>query len=180
MSDEKRDYDNKFYLVAQAGGFYDGAVQLPTGTKYGFPKGRGLYANKGPAGDWYRGDLIALDHDRFAEDARIDGNVRPAGMDERSSIKPLELRLNPWIGGKTDLIGTIWTSEGLFTVFADKGNERGQLVLKGAIRPAVGKNGENLKAHVAEVAEQYGIEPEAVERAAKAARKAMKDGPSNG
>lgn len=172
---EGKTFESKLYLVAQSSGFYDGTVQLPTGTKYAFPRGRGLYANKGPGGDWYRGDLVALDHDRFGEDARIDASVKPAGMDERSTIKPLELRLNPWVGGKADLIGSIWTSEGLFTVFADKANDRGQLVIRGSIKPALGKDAVRAREILADVAEQHGVTTDEILGEAARQRAAKRD-----
>lgn len=143
MTNDKTKFDSKFYLTAQDKDRFDGTIQLPTGTRYVFLPGRGLYANEGPKGTWYRGDVIAYDHDRqpqdarrFADDARIAAAKKKDGLAERSTLKPLEIRLNPWPGGKADLIGNLWTSEGVFTIFADKATEKGKLVLKGSIKPA--------------------------------------------
>lgn len=124
---------NRFFVVAQEGAkHFAGTIQLPSGSKY---SGR-IFSNEGPTGTWYRADLVAADHDRHAQDTRIDAAKKPEGLDPRSTIKPLELRLNPWTGGKAHLIGNLWTSEGLFVVFANKVMHEGKPALAGSIRPA--------------------------------------------
>jgi len=108
--------NSKFFVTGRSGGHYEGSIQLPSGTKY---SGR-IYANvRKDGGTWYRGDLTAQEPARFNQDARLDANARPAALGEQSTLKPLELRMNPWQGGKATHIGNLWTSEGVFTVFAN-------------------------------------------------------------
>lgn len=129
----------KFFVAAQQDGHYSGSIILPSGTKY---TGR-IYANKGPSGDWYRGDLMAADAGRFNEDSRIDASAKPEGLSDKSTLKPLELRLNPWTNGNADLIGNLWTSEGLFVVFANAITHQGRPALAGNIKPQLPKAANN-------------------------------------
>jgi|GEM_PF-5694324 len=130
----------KFFLTAQQGGYYSGTIILPTGSKY---TGR-IYANKGPNGDWYRGDLMAADGSRFNEDARIKADDLPEGIDARSKLKPLELRLNSWPNGKADLIGNLWTSEGVFTFFVNQITHDNRPALAGNIKPLTARASSGL------------------------------------
>jgi len=129
------DNKSKFFLVAQNNGSYQGTIILPNGTEL---KGS-LFANAAKeAGqkDWYRGDLRATDNATFNADNRMKPEDRPAAIHEQSTLKPAELRLNEWKGGKTSHIGQLYNSQGAFTVFANETSYKGRPALAGNIAAA--------------------------------------------
>ncbi|MGE3916740.1 MAG: hypothetical protein AB7F78_13685 [Hyphomicrobiaceae bacterium] len=134
---DKKEPTSKFYLVAQEDGSYSGTIQLENGKQY---SGK-LYANESEKGMWYRGNFVALDASTHAKDGAL---LRAFMQSGESGPKPLELRLNGWTGGKTDLIGTLITSDGAWTVFANSKASKGRLTLRGSIRPKVDKKAERV------------------------------------
>lgn len=100
---------------------------LPDGTKYSGT----LWANQGDKGVWYstgRDGLVPADHEVLAADQALkrSGEVH-VDLPAEPNFKALELRLNQFReepDAKTGeqvkgYIGTLHTSRGLFTVFAD-------------------------------------------------------------
>lgn len=121
---------SKFYLVAQQDGSYEGTIRLENGKDY---SGK-IYANTSDSGLWYRGNLTAIDQETHARDGALMREFMQAGEEAGKGTKPLELRLNPWKGGRAELIGTLVTSDGRWTIFANSGKYGGRLVLRGSIR----------------------------------------------
>lgn len=135
---------SKFFLTAQPFGGFQGSIQLPDGTRYAGT----LWANQSDKGVWYSTGteqlLVSADHAVLAADQMLKrtGEVHP-DLPAEANVKPLELRLNmfreqpdPKTGDLIKgYIGTLYTSRGLFTVFADARTYQGKAALIGSIKP---------------------------------------------
>lgn len=138
MSNPTQDRLSEFKVFSS----FDGQMRLPVvGTTYQFKLRP--HAN-GDGTRWFEGFLAPMDgtarqvvfadeelRNRFKKDG-----ARPAHFPERSSETPLHLKLNPFPkkkDGDVDYIGSVWTSEGLFTVFARE--KDGKLLLAGDTVP---------------------------------------------
>lgn len=123
-------------------GSFDGQIKLPvSGTPYQFK----LRPHSNPDGSrWFEGFLAAMpetpratvfDDEELKNRFKKDG-ARPAHFPERSTEVPLQVKLNPFPkkkDGDPEYIGSVWTSEGLFTVFAR--DKEGGLLLAGDVVP---------------------------------------------
>jgi hypothetical protein len=94
---------------------------------------------------WYEGFVRASDGERLVKDKLLDTAWRSLTEQERKSQpRPLQLKLNPFPADKArpdgkspDYIGTLVTSDGAFTVFANTRDPKTQkLLLGGSIVPA--------------------------------------------
>jgi hypothetical protein len=138
MSDATQERLSEFKVFSS----FDGHIRLPVvGTAYQF-KFRPHSAASG--GRWFEGflspmegtprDVVFADEElknSFKKDA-----ARPAHFPERSSETPLHMKLNPFPKkkeGDADYIGSVWTSQGLFTIFARE--KQGKLLLAGNVVP---------------------------------------------
>lgn len=128
---EPQDYKDGFFFVADTRGGYSGALKLPDGTRYTGT----IFANDGANGPWYRlptavaGDVAV----KNADDAYVRSGAMPDGLEGQANLKPLELRLNYYADKK--LIGTLVTSKGAFTVFAEETTWKGKASLRGNVKP---------------------------------------------
>lgn len=138
MSNPSSDRLSEFKVFAS----FDGQLRLPVvDTPYQF---KIRPHTNGDGGRWFEGFLSPMaDTARdvvFADEELKNGfkkdGTRPAYFPERSSETPLHMKLNPFPkkkDGDADYIGSVWTSQGLFTVFArEKG---GKLLLAGDVVP---------------------------------------------
>lgn len=124
MSDNKQ---KGTFLNAKDGRF-EGALRLPDGTEY---KGV-VFPNKGQDGKtWYRGEFTATDIDTYNADAQFAQHTaktgqKPQGISEKSTLKPLEVRLNhqTFSNGQAGYVSQIFGSKGVFTVFAHEGTNK--------------------------------------------------------
>jgi hypothetical protein len=127
---ETTEHKDGFFFVADTRGGYSGALKLPDGTRYAGT----IFANDGPNGPWYRlpgvtaADVVV----KNADDAFVRSGPMPSSLDGQT-VKPMELRLNYYADKK--LIGTLVTSKGAFTVFAEETTWKGKASLRGNVKP---------------------------------------------
>jgi hypothetical protein len=128
---EPTEYKDGFFFVADTRGGYSGALKLPDGTRYTGT----IFANDGANGSWYRlpGVTAADVAIKNADDAFVRSGHMPADLDGQTGVKPMELRLNYYADKK--LIGTLVTSKGAFTVFAEETTWKGKASLRGNVKP---------------------------------------------
>lgn len=125
------EFKDGFFFVADTRGGYSGSLKLPDGTRYTGV----IFSNAGTNGPWYRlPTAVAADVAvKNADDAMVRSGELPTVLDGQSNVKPLELRLNYY--ADTKLIGTLVTSKGAFTVFAEETTWKGKASLRGNVKP---------------------------------------------
>jgi len=128
---------------------YRALLTLPNGAEYEFREVRPHHTDPKDATSpfWYEGFAIAKGTDRRAADKLIEAafakdGALPADVPEGVKLRPLQLKLNPYPedkkrpdGKSPDYIGSLLTSEGLFTVFARRMDGKGGLLLAGSAAP---------------------------------------------
>ena len=128
---------------------YRGLLTLPNGTEYEFKAVRPHPVDPKDTSSpfWYEGFAVAKatnrrNADKLMEDAFAKNGTLPADVPKEAKVRPLQLKLNPYPADKKredgkspDYIGSLLTSEGLFTVFARVMDGKGGLLLAGSAAP---------------------------------------------